>query len=249
MPSVRAVIFDLGSTLLFFQGDWPDVYARADQALYAYLNEAGLEVDQIAFLDQFRARLSAYYEQRKHDLVEQTTRNLLRSQLAAMGIEEVAEEVIAEGIRRLYRVSQQHWHLEEDAVETLEYLRANGRRLGIVSNAGDDEDVQTLVNNAGFRPYFDFIISSAAEGVRKPHPQIFQTALDHWGFLPEEVIMVGDTLEADILGAQQVGIFGVWITRRADPLPDSSAEQIQPDAAIERLTDLPDLIGSLSKSV
>jgi FMN phosphatase YigB (HAD superfamily) len=59
--------------------------------------------------------------------------------------------------------------------------------------------------------------------------------------------MVGDTLGADILGAQNAGIYAIWITRRAD-VPANRAHQdtIHPDAAIDSLAEIPGLLEKLS---
>lgn len=52
-----------------------------------------------------------------------------------------------------HAITQAHWHAEEDAHPTLETLRGQGYRLGLISNAGDALDVQTLVDQARLRRY------------------------------------------------------------------------------------------------
>lgn len=148
-------------------------------------------------------------------------------------------------LRQLYAVSQAHWQPEEDALPTLDQLQAAGYRMAIISNASDDADVQTLVDKAGLRGYMDFVLSSAACGIRKPNPLIFQTGLDEWGLAPAQVAMVGDTLGADILGARNAGLYSIWITRRADKAANRDhAETIQPDAVIATLAELPGLLSN-----
>ena len=62
----------------------------------------------------------------------------------------------------------------------------------------------------------------------------------------EEAAMVGDTLDADILGSNRMGIFSVWITRRSDtPANRANAGTIKPDAEIETLAELPGLLRGL----
>ena len=107
--------------------------------------------------------------------------------------------------------------------------------------------VQTLVDKASLRPYFDLVLSSAACGVRKPSPRIFRIALEHWGVGPSHAVMVGDTLGADILGAHNAGIFSIWVTRRADtPANRVPAETVTPDAVIDNLAQLPALLEKLT---
>jgi FMN phosphatase YigB (HAD superfamily) len=116
----------------------------------------------------------------------------------------------------------------------------------MISNAGDDADVQHLIDRAGLRPYFQVILSSAAQGIRKPNPRIFTTALAALKSTPGQAAMVGDTLGADILGARNAGIYAVWITRRADsPANRAHADTIRPDATIAALSELPGLLDRL----
>jgi FMN phosphatase YigB (HAD superfamily) len=60
--------------------------------------------------------------------------------------------------------------------------------------------------------------------------------------------MVGDSLEADILGANQMGIYSIWITRRVS-LPDEGDLTIQPQAVIPTLDLIPGLLGEIEKEI
>jgi putative hydrolase of the HAD superfamily len=116
--------------------------------------------------------------------------------------------------------------------------------MGLISNAGDDEDVQQLARRFNIAQHFDFILTSAACSYRKPHPRIFEIALSNWYFLPTEAVMVGDNLDADIRGAQNAGLYAIWLNRRAaekhsDPLP------VQPDATLATLYELPAFLDRL----
>ena len=247
MSGFKGVLFDLGNTLLHFDGAWPEVFARSDEALMNQLLASGLDLDVDAFTKLFRERLNEYYEQRESEFIEHTTAYVLQTLLAELGYPDVPDEVIRPALEQMYRVSQNFWIAEDDAVSTLQALQSAGYKLGVVSNASDDADVQTLVDKAGIRYYLDFALSSAACGIRKPNPRIFDIALENWGFGKDEVVMVGDTLGADILGAKNAGIFSVWITRRADaPGNRDHAETIFPDAQIETLAELPGLLEELA---
>lgn len=245
--SIKAVIFDLGSTLIYFDGDFPEVARDADEQLLAHLQEQGMQLDPGQFLGEFRKRLNDYYVQRDTEFVEHTTNYILRTLLAELGYPNVSEEALHSALERLYAVSQEYWLAEEDTLPTLEALRQAGYRMGIISNAADDADVQTLVDKAQVRPYMDFVLSSAACGVRKPNPAIFKIAMKNWDFEPQEVAMVGDTLGADILGAYFAGLYSVWITRRADKAGNHDhLDTIQPNASIATLGELPELLAGLN---
>ncbi len=243
----EAVIFDLGNTLLFFDGDWTEVFRQSDIELHRHLNAKGIELDQNAFTMQFRSRMEDYFSTRECDLIELRTSTILRNLLNDWEFSDIPDEVISSALAAMYTVSQSHWHPEKDTIPTLKELQRQGYRLGIISNAGDDADVQYLIDKSGIRPYMDVIISSAAFGTRKPSTKIFQAALDTLGVLPSRAVMVGDKLDADILGAQNVDMFAVWITRRAEIISQlHQGEPIQPDAIIDKLSELPSLLSNRS---
>lgn len=237
-------MFDLGNTLLYFDGVWEKVIAEMDTALLHSLQAGGLILKEQDFLRQVEARFAEYDVQKSGEFLEFTTTFILRGLFADQGYPEVPEPTLQQAIQAMYAVSQSHWQLEADALPTLQVLREQGYRLGIISNAGDDQDVQTLIDKAGLRDYFEVILTSAAQGIRKPNPRLFQQALQHWGTPPEHAVMVGDTLGADILGARNAGIYSVWITRRASP-NQPHQDTIIPNARVATLGELPGLFSTL----
>ena len=241
------VLFDLGSTLIYFEGNWPEVMASALQKSTQFLRSLGYNLDEKAFPEAYYALIQEYYQKRNDKFVEYTSEHVLEEALRVHSYPEPPAGHLRQALKVLYGVTQAHWHLEPDAVPMLEALRESGCRLGIVSNAADDDDVQTLVDNAQLRPYFDFILTSAKVGVRKPSPRIFEAALAFWKARPEQVVMVGDTVTADIAGANRLGIASVWITRRADtPENYAAARQYPPGATIYALSELPILFENWS---
>ncbi len=223
---------------------WDSIVAQADDALTNYLREQGMELNLSTFPREFRKRLDQYFRKREKDLLETTYSFVLRDILADKGYGDVPESIVRNALDRLFAITQANWTLEEDTLPTLKKLEEDGYRLGLISNAGDDEDVQQLVRRFDISQYFDYILTSAACSYRKPHPRIFELALSNWYFLPSEAVMVGDNLDADIRGAKSAGLYAVWISRRAgqqngDPLP------VQPDASLSTLTELPALLDRL----
>lgn len=240
-----AILFDLGGTLIYFDGEWKDVISRGTAALLSYLKKSGLELDRDSFSSSFWVRLQEYYVERETEFIEYTTAYLLRNLLEEYGHRDVSEEILRDGLEQLYRVSQQHWKVEADTGSTLETLRNQGYRLGLISNAGDDDDVQALIDNAGIRHFFDIIVTSAALGIRKPNPAIFHKVLQELEVEPSRSVMIGDTLGADIFGAQNAGVFSILLTRRADTAANRAhLDTIQPDAEISTLAELPGVIES-----
>jgi putative hydrolase of the HAD superfamily len=246
MPNnfLRAVIFDFGGTLMYGRSAWDPFIARADEELTLYLRSQGMELNVNTFPGNFRKRLGDYFKQRENDLLESTYTQVLREVLKEKGYDDVSSEVLRSALDVLFAVTQSNWALEGDAVSTLKKLDEAGYRLGIISNAGDDQDVQQLVRGFKIHQYFDFVLTSAACSYRKPHPRIFELGLANWYLLPSEAVMVGDNLTADIQGAQKAGLYGVWINRRADPQMEKE-EAVRPDASITSLSELPALLDRL----
>ena len=93
-------------------------------------------------------------------------------------------------------------------MEVLEYLHSK-YKLYILSN-GFEEVQYKKINNSGLAPFFSGIILSDHVGVNKPHPQIFEAALKTADSSREETIMLGDSWEADIVGAKNFNIDQIW---------------------------------------
>jgi HAD superfamily hydrolase (TIGR01549 family) len=241
---LRAVLFDLGGTLMYERATWDAVNARADDALTNYLREQGLELNLSTFPREFRNRLRKYFTQREQDLLETTYSFVLRDVLKDKGYGDLPESIIRNALDQLFAITQTNWVPEADALPTLQKLETDGYRMGLISNAGDDQDVQQLARRFGIAKYFDFILTSAACSYRKPHRRIFELALSNWYFLPSEAVMVGDNLDADVRGAQSVGLFAIWISRRAGGRSEDQLS-IQPDASLSSLSELPSVLDRL----
>lgn len=108
--------------------------------------------------------------------------------------------------------------------EALARLRAAGLRLGVVSNS--DGRVETALEAAGLRHYFDVVLDSALAGVEKPDPAIFLAALEALGVQAEEALYVGDLYEVDVLGARSAGMDAVLLCPGDGP-PDARCRTIR----------------------
>jgi putative hydrolase of the HAD superfamily len=241
---LRAVIFDLGGTLMYERDSARRVNARADEALTVYLRNQGMELNLSTFPVEFRRRLDKYFSQRETDLLETTYTFVLRDVLADKGYEDLPDTLVRKALDRLFAVTQTNWILEDEAIPTLKKLEGDGYRLGLISNAGDDRDVHQLTDRFGISSYFDYIITSAGCGYRKPHPRIFEMALSNWYFLPSEAVMIGDNPEADIAGAKSAGMYAIWLKLRAESIEEDHFE-VKPDAVASSLTEVPAILDRL----
>jgi putative hydrolase of the HAD superfamily len=132
--------------------------------------------------------------------------------------------------------------LFEDAVCVLEAVRRAkpGRALGIVTNGPTDVQ-RAKIELLALAPYVDFVVISEEFGAAKPDPAIFQEALRRGGREPHESVFIGDSVEADIAGAQASGIRSVWMNRAGAPW---SAPLPEPDWEVADLTSVAQLLGA-----
>jgi putative hydrolase of the HAD superfamily len=246
---IRGVIFDLGSTLIRFEDDWSEVLEESSQALAKQLERDGYHLDGKSFTEAFMQEIQDSYHVRDRDWVERPTSSLLRKVLSRFGHTEVTDESIERAVFQFYNVSEARWVPMDGVYEVLNELRAKDLFLGLISNAGDEGNVQRLIDNAELRSYFEPILISAAMGIRKPNPKLFEIVLETWDLPAHQVVMVGDNLEADILGAQNAGVHQIWLTAQADTPPDrAQTSVIVPEATAVAITEVPDLLPRLANA-
>ena len=177
-----------------FEIDWKR-YAKARENLYA--DASGSDPTEHSLLGTMQEIIESYYEfikelgVQKH--IEQMTWELLQSE----------HSLFAASNATLY----------DDTVPTLQHLRDAGLRLAIVSNW--DTPLDPLTERLGIAHYFDIIVASHDARVRsaKPDPHIFNYTLTAVGVSAAEAVHVGDTYEADIIGAKDAGIRPILIDR------------------------------------
>lgn len=127
---------------------------------------------------------------------------------------------------------------------TLNELKARGIKLALLTN-GEAESQRAKVEKIGLEAHFPVCLIEGELGFGKPDPKIFKLALDRLQVSSAYAWMVGDRLEFDILGAQNVGISGIWCDYTRRGLPSDS--QIIPDAVINDISELLTLVDDKSK--
>lgn len=108
-------------------------------------------------------------------------------------------------------------NLFEGAHETLQYLQAKYTMHLITNGFKESQDLK--IRGAGIGRYFNQVIVSEDVGVNKPDPAIFRHALDVAGAEKETSIMIGDSLEADVMGALNFGMDAVYFNPAGLPKP------------------------------
>jgi 2-haloalkanoic acid dehalogenase type II len=133
-----------------------------------------------------------------------------------------------------------------DTLAALERLRPHFR-IAVVSNADDDHLMQALTENGLTRAgLFDFILSSESARSYKPRRRIFEDAAARFDLHVADVLYVGDSPIADVLGARTAGMSVAWLNRLGAERPERVPE---PDIEVGDLVALADvLLGSAAPS-
>jgi putative hydrolase of the HAD superfamily len=205
---LRAVLFDVDFTLC---RPGPELSAERYTRIAA---RHGLTLDTRRYED---AREAAVRNLKRHpELIhdESIWHRFTEEIFIGMGgPEQIASECATE-IEEGWAVSE-NFELFEDALPALEELRAAQLKIGLVSNG--IRDLTEFV--AHHRLDVDAIVDSRSHGRVKPHPTIFQAALELLSVGPAEAVMVGDSLEEDVEGARALGMRAILIDRE-DRHPD-----------------------------
>jgi HAD superfamily hydrolase (TIGR01662 family) len=240
------VIFDLGMTLIRFIGDWEAAMEQGKRSLTAYLLRNKYQIDAKKFLTAFGGRLVESQKVRLEDHIERPTSRLLREVMAQYGYSQLPDSVVESAMQQFYAESETYWIPIPSSTRVLDELRGEGYRLGLISNAGDERNVLRLISKSNLDGFFDPLLVSAAVGIRKPDVRLFEQVLDSWNLKGEQVVMIGDTLEQDIEGAQNAGIRQIWLKENVDtPGNRNLAEEINPEMIASNLSDIPEVVRSM----
>lgn len=126
---------------------------------------------------------------------------------------------------------------QEDALGVLGELRERGLKLGIVTN-GEIAVQSAKIRQLGLEAWVDAVVISEEVGVKKPHPRIFQYALERVEALAGRTVFVGDHPENDVAGSAALGMLGIWMEGAAE-YPQGL---LRPWRTITQLGELLDLI-------
>lgn len=248
--TLRAVLFDLGDTLWHFP-ELPglDVIAaesarRIDEILIGWgVSQEGLGqrlAQAVIEADREATRAGMLGDGRSPDFAA-----MVREQALALGLvlDAVRAAVLWEGLHVggpfLKRT------LFPDSVPLLEELRRRGYRVASVTNRSlGGPRFREEMEELRLQHLFDAMAVSADHGWLKPHRALFDKALGDLGVAPEEAVMVGDDLRADVYGARAIGMVAVWKrppNRAEVPVRLGDGREVLPDYTIDNPGELLDL--------
>ncbi len=132
---------------------------------------------------------------------------------------------------------QQHCVPFQNLHEMLQSLKEKSIPMGIISN-GKGQFQMDNIKALGIESYFETILISETEGIKKPDPRIFEKALQQLGVHANACLFVGDHPENDVKASQDLGMLGVW-------KKDSQWKDIAADYVVEDLLEVSQIIETL----
>lgn len=240
---LKAVVFDLGGTLLHYESataDLRELNKRGILALYRYISTNGrTALPESAVLDAVTSHMMEEWRMAQASFRGSSVEVPVKTVLAELGIT-FSEKEWQAARRAFYAPIQQAVEPREEVWNTLQALKEQDMALGLLSNtfwASDihDEDLARfdLLDLLPTRLY------SCETGRLKPHPEAFEMALNALGIEPNQAVYVGDRLRIDIEPARKVGLWGVLIKT---PFREERLDNIMPDAVISELPELVKLL-------
>lgn len=196
----EVLLFDAGNTLVFLDHD-----ALADAA-----RDVGVVVTGRALRDSEPLAKKSYEAALTSGMSHEEGWYLyIRTVYLSAGVERSAAQEAALSARRHHDEFNLWRRVPAELVGALERGRAAGMRYGIVSNS--EGKLDELLARVGLAPWFEIVVDSALEGVRKPDPEIFRRALSRMQAVPERALYAGDIPNVDVDGARAAGLSAVLI--------------------------------------
>lgn len=201
--AIRAVLFDIGGTLLFIDPHCLSVAARGRMSV-AECAAAELAARPVV-ANYFRPRAGegTTPSTEAHD----SFRRLMKGIYALGGLNGAEADEAVERLDRMNKHLSVWRHPNPEASASLADLAARGLRLAILSNS--DGRAEELLVATGLRDWFEFVVDSSREKVEKPNPEIFRRALARFDLPGSEVAYVGDLPPVDLPGCEANGIHGI----------------------------------------
>ncbi|MEE9600370.1 MAG: HAD-IA family hydrolase [Thermoplasmata archaeon] len=215
----EAVFFDVGGTLMWIEPSADEIWARALAAhghrvtAEDVTNRTAVSGPEVNRADLHRAMMdttAAIGGEFPATMEEQRPffRRFDSAVREHLGIP--VQEELLNTVERMF-AEEIVTHKFDNVDSTLRSLKREGYRLGVISNAS--HELPERLEQLGVVHHFDAITYSWEVGAEKPDSQIFRVALDRLDVDPQQAVHVGDSYDADVLGARDVGITPMLIDR------------------------------------
>lgn len=236
---MKAVLFDLGHTLIDYYCDWKGPEERGVSGIYDIVRESAPRTERGEFTAYLGQRLQHARSMKYDQYVEVPLADLLGECLERYGC--LDEDNLQRSLEVFYGVLLEDRRLVSGAVELLTSIKERGLSVGLISDVAwglPSEFPMRDIKHFGLDAFFDDYVFSTDVGLRKPHPKVFKIALSNLGVEASEAMYVGNSLAQDIKGAKGVGIKAVLKCSAFCP----QAEGVVPDHTVKSLCEVEGLI-------
>jgi putative hydrolase of the HAD superfamily len=224
----KHLFFDLDHTLWDF-----DANARKTlEQLHLDLNlpEKGIH-DFDLFYRNYLVHNEKLWAKYRNGQIRQDELRLKRMWLSLLDFK-IADEALARQMNELFlQLLPTRTLLFPDTIEVLQYLRDKGYGLHLITN-GFDEVQHNKLRYSGLAEFFEVVVTSECSNSLKPQKEIFEYALNKTGAKVEESLMIGDTLDVDVVGALNVGMDAVHVNY------NGAEQEVEPTYTIYHLREL-----------
>ncbi len=216
--AISDVFFDLDHTLWDFEKNSALTFEKI-------LPKNKIPVNPSEFVAQYVPINFKYWELFREDKISKDELRYGRlKETFALFEMELEEEIIAILADEYIRYLPENNHLFEGAIEILDYLKPK-YNLHIITNGFHDVQ-NNKINNSNLSPYFKTITNSESVGVKKPNPLIFEFAMRQANAKNENSIMIGDCIQADVLGAMNCGMEAILFSEIPQIIENKNIKQI-----------------------
>jgi len=234
----KAVIFDLGSTLIEYESvSWDELSIMCNANTYDFLQKQGYKLpEKQQYIDLFELAKKKYREEAARSYREWTLHQAIVDLLKELEIEP-EDGLVDQIFSASYMPVDKQLYVYDDTIETLQKLRQAVPVIGLLSNTIFPERVHIEeLHRFRIDSFFDFKIFSSTFGVRKPHAEIFYHAANLAGYAPGECVYVGDRYLEDVEGPTKIGMAAILKYKGGREYPD---EMPQAQRVIHHLAELP----------
>jgi putative hydrolase of the HAD superfamily len=231
----RALLLDLGGTLIEFEGQpWDELERRSMKLAHRFLLERGFSLPEAdALADEFVSFHTSKWPDIGRTQIELSFDDICNEFLCTKGVR--LEEDLRAFTEAFYAPISEQLRPIEGGIELISAAKERGLMVGLVSNSPFPGDWHRReMDRFGLLSSFDYTVFSSEFGMRKPHASIFMECLSKLGVEAKDAIHVGDRPAEDIAGAQSVGAAAILIRRPDRKLTDD----IKPDYIVDRLKDI-----------
>jgi len=245
---IKAIIFDLGGTLIEYAGvydTWPELEEPGLVAAYQVLLESGMALpDLTSFRQAAFELLPGRWRQATAGRQNLTVAGLLADVLDVTGTDQPNLPVMSAATARYEQAVCAGAMVIPNSQQTLAQLQNEGYRLGLISNTMfSGRSHMADLDRFELSQYFDSLLFSADVNKWKPTPAPFTQVMTELGVGPEVALFVGDDPDADVVGARAAGMRVVhFASSDRFPIPADYA----PDGTIDALPQLFPILASLN---